>query len=377
MSYCIVKVKKFKSSAVKGIEIHDFRKMNNCNTNKDIDKSLSANNYDQHDKQNSNYNKFIKGRISELNLKKAVRKDAVAMVQIMVTSDHEYFKNISQEKRENFFKDSYEFLCKKYGQENVISSMVHLDETTPHMHFNFVPITEDNRLCAKDIINMNSLTDLQTEFYNEVGKKYDLIRGRTREQRLAEGDMHKNMSMPEFKAYTNQIQQFQDLLKPLRIEYEAIKGYVDQYKKSTEISNMYPKYVKRKKNIFGKEVVVVPKEKWEQRHISANEKSFMDKLRENFEKCIKNLGNEPFKANERYKKVKEKNELLNNKIYDLIKENSDLKVENQVYKKFEKDANNVIKNLSEKDIKLFDQYSKIVESKEKSKEKSNDDRNLR
>lgn len=377
MSYCIVKVKKFKSSAVKGIEIHDFRKMNNCNTNKDIDKSLSANNYDQHDKQNSNYNKFIKGRISELNLKKAVRKDAVAMVQIMVTSDHEYFKNISQEKRENFFKDSYEFLCKKYGQENVISSMVHLDETTPHMHFNFVPITEDNRLCAKDIINMNSLTDLQTEFYNEVGKKYDLIRGRTREQRLAEGDMHKNMSMPEFKAYTNQIQQFQDLLKPLRIEYEAIKGYVDQYKKSTEISNMYPKYVKRKKNIFGKEVVVVPKEKWEQRHISANEKSFMDKLRENFEKCIKNLGNEPFKANERYKKVKEKNELLNNKIYDLIKENSDLKVENKVYKKFEKDANNVIKNLSEKDIKLFDQYSKIVESKEKSKEKSNDDRNLR
>lgn len=373
MSYCIVKVKKFKASAVKGIEIHDLRKMNNSNTNKNIDKSMSIYNYDQHINQTESYTKFVKNRILSLNLNRAIRKDAVAMVQVMITSDHEYFKSISPETQRKFFEDSYIYLSGKYGTQNVVSSIVHLDETTPHMHFNFVPITTDNRLCAGDIINLNTLYLLHTEFHLHVGEKYNLKRGRTKEERLRDGDVRKNMSMPEFKAYTYKLEELQDKITPLRVEYEAKKAYIDEFNKVSEVSTMYPEYVKCKKNIFGKEVVIVPKDKWEERCVSSKEKRILRQFRNNIESSISVLGKEPFYANVRFKIIKEKNELLNNKIYNLIKENKDLKVENTVYKKFEVKANNLVNKLKKEDLKLFKEYERIRKSKESDKEGDNKD----
>jgi hypothetical protein len=37
-------------------------------------------------------------------------------------------------------KETYEFVCKKWGKENVIGMEVHLDETTPHAHILMVPV---------------------------------------------------------------------------------------------------------------------------------------------------------------------------------------------------------------------------------------------
>lgn len=57
--------------------------------------------------------------------------------------------------------------------------MVHLDEATPHMHVTFVPLTEDNRLCAKEIIgNVKKLTEWQDKFWTHMVKRYpELERG--------------------------------------------------------------------------------------------------------------------------------------------------------------------------------------------------------
>lgn len=40
---------------------------------------------------------------------------------------------------EEWAMDVYNFLCKKYGKENIIGFEVHLDETEPHIHVNIVP----------------------------------------------------------------------------------------------------------------------------------------------------------------------------------------------------------------------------------------------
>ncbi|MBQ9677150.1 MAG: plasmid recombination protein [Prevotella sp.] len=40
---------------------------------------------------------------------------------------------------EQWALDCYEFMCKKYGEENIIGFEVHLDETEPHIHVNIVP----------------------------------------------------------------------------------------------------------------------------------------------------------------------------------------------------------------------------------------------
>ena len=40
-----------------------------------------------------------------------------------------------------------------------------MDEKTPHLHLTFVPLTKDNRLCAKEIIgNRANLTKWQDDF---------------------------------------------------------------------------------------------------------------------------------------------------------------------------------------------------------------------
>ena len=54
-----------------------------------------------------------------------------------------------------------------------------MDEKTPHLHLTFVPLTEDNRLCAKEIIgNRANLTKWQDDFHAYMVEKYpDLERG--------------------------------------------------------------------------------------------------------------------------------------------------------------------------------------------------------
>ena len=148
MSVGMGRVQKMTRGSVKGIEIHDRREKGLSHTNSNIDWSRSKLNYDLHSAQNRNFTKAVNERISALALKRAVRKDAVVMAQVLVTSDHDFFQKLSPEKQRKFFQDSYDFLVKRYGAENVISATVHLDEATPHMHFNFVPVTDDGRLSS-------------------------------------------------------------------------------------------------------------------------------------------------------------------------------------------------------------------------------------
>ena len=53
--------------------------------------------------------------------------------------------------------------------DTIISAVVHMDEKTPHMHLSFVPLTEDGRLCAKEIIgNKKKLTQWQDAFWEQI-----------------------------------------------------------------------------------------------------------------------------------------------------------------------------------------------------------------
>ena len=96
------------------------------------------------------------------------RKDVNIMCSWVVSLP----KNISSEDEQNkFFRELYRFLEKRYGHqskngriENIITATVHLDETTPHMHFGFIPVAYDKNkdrytVSAKLVSNR---TDLQT-----------------------------------------------------------------------------------------------------------------------------------------------------------------------------------------------------------------------
>ncbi len=61
------------------------------------------------------------------------------------------------------------------------------------MHLNLMPVTVDGRLCSKQLFEKSQLQKLHTDFYEEVGRKYGLQRGK-------EGSQKKHLSTAEFKA---------------------------------------------------------------------------------------------------------------------------------------------------------------------------------
>ena len=99
------------------------------------------------------------------------------MCSFVVGSDREFFKSLSEREQEKFFADCTRFFADRYGEENIISAVVHMDETTPHLHLNLIPIA-DGRLCAKQLFDRKALQELQTDFHSVVGKKWNLQRGK-------------------------------------------------------------------------------------------------------------------------------------------------------------------------------------------------------
>ena len=160
-------------------------------SNPQIDSERTRNNYRFTPYFGKTYTEFINGRIKELGL--SPRKDAVVMNSFVLGSDKTFFDGLSKVERYNFFSACYKFFAERYGEENVIAAVVHNDETTPHMHLNLMPVTKDGRLCSKQLFDKPQLQQLQTDFYETVGKRWGLQRGK-------EGSQKKHLSTAEFKA---------------------------------------------------------------------------------------------------------------------------------------------------------------------------------
>lgn len=189
MSYAIVRVQKFKASAVRGIQFHN-RREKDSRTNPDIDKSRTPQNVALIDCPD--YRAAIADRLSTLKTSRAVRKDAVVMAQVLVTSGPEFFKDMPLEKQQAFFRQSLDFIADRYGKDNILSAVIHMDEKTPHMHVDLTPI-RDGRLTAKTIFTRAELGNLQTDFARDVGQQYGLKRGESREEK------QRHLSTAEFK----------------------------------------------------------------------------------------------------------------------------------------------------------------------------------
>ena len=159
-------------------------------SNPQIDFTRTRNNYNIIKRQRS-YTQFVNDKIEALDLPTKVRKDAVLMCSFVVGSDREFFSRLSSGEQQQFFVDCTRFFAERYGEENIISAVVHIDETTPHLHLNLIPIA-DGRLCAKTLFDRKELQNLQTDFHSVVGKKWNLQRGK-------EGSTAKHLDTAAYK----------------------------------------------------------------------------------------------------------------------------------------------------------------------------------
>ena len=184
-------MEKYHKQDVAPIEKENERDENYESDNPQIDSERTRNNYRFTPYFGKTYTEFINGRIKELGL--SPRKDAVVMNSFVLGSDKTFFDGLAKVEQYNFFSDCYKFFAERYGEENIIAAIVHHDETTPHMHLNLMPVTKDGRLCSKQLFDKPQLQKLQTDFYESVGKRWGLQRGK-------EGSQKKHLSTAEFKA---------------------------------------------------------------------------------------------------------------------------------------------------------------------------------
>ena len=190
ISYLVCHMEKYHKQDVAPIEKENERDENYEASNPQIDSERTKNNYRFTPYFGKTYTEFINGRIKELGL--SPRKDAVVMNSFVLGSDKTFFDGLAKIEQYNFFSDCYKFFAERYGEEN-IAAVVHTDETTPHMHLNLMPVTKGGRLCSKQLFDKPQLQKLQTDFYESVGKRWGLQRGK-------EGSQKKHLSTAEFKA---------------------------------------------------------------------------------------------------------------------------------------------------------------------------------
>ncbi len=176
MASVILRFSKQKGNPATKIEAHHERTKEEYKSNPDIDTSKSKNNIHLIAPQ-MRYKAEVDKRIKESGCR--VRKDSTRFVDTLITASPEFFWNMTHEKMVEYFQRAVDFMKLKIRPDMIFSAVVHLDEKTPHLHLCFVPLTEDNRLTAKEILgNRAKLSKWQDEFHEFMAKFYpDIERG--------------------------------------------------------------------------------------------------------------------------------------------------------------------------------------------------------
>ncbi len=175
-NYAILRFSKRQAGGVASADRHNERKKAAYKSNPNIDLSKSHLNY--HLVQpNGTYKQMCSEIIRDAGCK--VRSNSVVMVETLITASPEFLNRMNVEEQRRFFERALEFIGSRVGEQNIFSAVVHMDETTPHMHLCFCPVTSDGRLSAKDLLgNRKSCSEWQDVFFEHMSRAYpELSRG--------------------------------------------------------------------------------------------------------------------------------------------------------------------------------------------------------
>jgi regulator of replication initiation timing len=318
---------------------------------------------------------FMHKRLSEVKVQN--RKDVNVLCDWIVTVP----KDLPEEEHRPFFEETYKFLVNRYGSANTVSAWVHMDETTPHMHFAFIPVKhgfktdkknpevlkEYNKVSAKEVLTRNDLvsfhSDLQAYIEHMLGHSVGILNAATIEGNRSIKELKRESAIERLQEATEkaskivskaqiQAQGINDSLIAVKAEYEAKKAYVREADKISNISLMYPsEAIVTEKGLFNKKkYVTVPVDIWEAKHVSANEKGYLQKANEALEANLQEFRNTSSSKNI---------SSLSQHCKELEDRNSSLSIENQKLKAKLKKANSETEDILKKVNRVL---SKLSES---------------
>lgn len=158
-------------------------------------------------------------RLSEVKVLK--RKDVNVMCSWVVTAP----KDLDVKQEKEFFKETYKFLKDRYGGEkNVISAYVHKDETSPHMHFAFVPVTIDKKkniekVSAKEVVTKLDLQSFHDDLQKHLDKakiRCNVLNGATKEGNRSIKELKRSTAKEELKSIQREQQKALENLEELK-----------------------------------------------------------------------------------------------------------------------------------------------------------------
>lgn len=107
-----------------------------------------------------------------------IRINAVHGLEYFVGGSPDRINAMSRTEQDAYFSKALEWFKDRHGAENIISAVVHRDETTPHMQIIVIPLDERNKLNARALVGgKDNLRQLQTNFAEQVGLEFGLQRG--------------------------------------------------------------------------------------------------------------------------------------------------------------------------------------------------------
>ena len=188
-----------------------------------------------------NRTQAIAHRIETAGIRRKVSANQVKAIRILLTGSNKDMKQMEAEGRiEDWCNDSLQWLRETYGEQNLVSAVLHMDEKTPHIHATVIPIVtgerrkagqeeqngkkkyrkknpQDVRLCADDVMARHRLKHYQ-DTYAQAMNKYGLQRG-------VDGSLARHIStMQYYKQLVEQQDSLQENIENLLgLEEEAMK----------------------------------------------------------------------------------------------------------------------------------------------------------
>ena len=148
-------------------------------SNEEIDPERTSLNYNLAPDRQGGQIAYLHERLAEVKVQK--RADVKVLCDWVVTLPRWQAKpgqNVDPNQIERqFFQQTYRFLADRYGEQNVVSAYVHMDETTPHMHFAFIPVVQDKKhperekVSAKERINRKELQTFHGDLDHYIQEK--------------------------------------------------------------------------------------------------------------------------------------------------------------------------------------------------------------
>ena len=248
-------LKKNTRGSVPGLAVH-FERKTDHHTNKEIDVSKSYLNQELMPDGSDMLSRF-NARLNDVYCMK--RDDVKALATWIVTLPEE-LSEAPYEQQSAFFEATTNFLNERYGQENAVAAVVHYDETTPHLHYAFVPVVFDDKksrdkVSAKEVLTRQDLQTFHDDLDQHLKKVLPFY-----EQGILN---HKTLpfeNVAEIKKYNDQFNalktELADIEDKIRVK-QAVLKITDQALTEVDLAEKQIDAFKQalSKNLFGKTVL--------------------------------------------------------------------------------------------------------------------------